>query len=632
MTTVYPGATGNQSPGHGGAAAWGPGPDGGSETEGLTLRDYLAVVWRRKWVILLVTVVATGAAYVFAARQPERYMASSDLIYEAQIDVANPLSQYGYTNRAERDLEMRAISNILASPDMIARAEAILDDTFSGEYASNRPQRGGGKEGERDGAGGSGAGGAEGDAASDTPGYSVTSSVPETDSNMVGSNVVSISATSTVAPLAAAAANAYAQAFVQWRKERQKELIAKAIAVVQDQMSRYPGEAQQSADFLILQQRLRDLQILAGTATGNYRVLVPAQEPAAPFEPRPLRSAALGLGVGLFAGIGLAFLLEQFDTRLRHQEEVTRILRQPILGRVPRIPKRLLGESALVALRHPDGRAAEAFRIIRTNLDFMGVDTDVRSLLVTSCVQGEGKSVSVANLAVTMGLAGKKVVVVDGDLRRPRLHSYFGVENAVGVSTVVAGKTPLAKALEPVELAPHEGAASDDFTEWAHSADARSRLYVLPSGPLPPNPGEIVNSQRFGQMIAALEKEADLVLVDSPALLAVGDTAALAAKVDGLVFLVDMHVVRRPQLLQAVEQLAKLPVKQMGLIVRTDGMGGGRYGYYGAPYGYYEYSGRDGRGRGGERDDGGRGRSNGRGVRASEAARDREPGAREARK
>lgn len=570
------------------------------EAEGLTLRDYLAVVWRRKWLILLVAVVATGAAYLFAARQADMFQASADLIYESQIDVSNPLSNYTYTDPYERDLEMRAIANVLASPDMIGRAEAILDKTYVGAYVSNQADGGvrgttaAGKPISQESASAAADGGAY-----DLPGYTVGSSVPEdSGSNAVGSNVVTISGDSTDPRLAAAAANAYAAAYVAWRKERQKGQIEKAMTVVHDQMLRYREAARTSSDYIILQERLRDLQILAETATGNFRVLVPAQEPGAPYEPQPLRSAILGLGVGLFAGIGLAFLLEQFDTRLRRQDEVARILRQPIIGRIPRISKRLLGESAMVTLRHPEGHAAEAFRMIRTNLEFMSVDNDIKSVLVTSCIQGEGKSVSVANLAVSLALAGKKIVVVDGDLRRPRLHQYFGVENKIGVSTVATGKTPLAGALKSVELAPQNGQVEGDFAEWAKGADARSRLFVLPSGPLPPNPGEIVNSRRFGQVITALEKEADLVIVDSPAMLAVGDTAALAGKVDGLVFLVDMHVLKRPVLQQAVDQLSKLPCALMGVILRADGGGSGRYGYYGPPYGYYEY-GRDGGGGGG---------------------------------
>lgn len=567
----------------------GAGPNGGEpfEPEGLTLRDYLAVVWRRKWIILLVTVVATAAAWFFADRQPDKFLATTELIYETQIDVANPLSQYGGANATERDTEMRAVGNILVSPEMIHLAEVELAKRYAGDFV----RTGVGAESSR----GMFDWGADDEAG--PVGYAVTAEIPdEAGTTTTTSNVVSIKATSTDSALAAAAANSYAEAFVSYRKTRQREQIAKAISVVRGQVQQYAGAATQSADYLILQQRLRDLQIRYKTASGNFRVLVPAQRPGAPFEPRPLRSAVLGLGVGLFAAIGLAFLLEQFDTRLRRQDEVARILRQPILGRVPRISKRLLGESAMVTLRHPDGLAAESFRMIRTNLEFMSVDADVKSLLVTSCVQGEGKSVTVANLAVTMAMSGKKVVVVDGDLRRPRMHAYFGVDNEIGVSTVTSGKTSLAAALEPIEVAPQNGKVGVDFAEWAKGADARSRLFLLPSGPLPPNPGEMVNSRRFGQMIQALEKEADLVIVDSPAMLAVGDTAALAAKVDGLVFLVDMHILKRPMLMQAVEQLYKLPVKLLGVIVRSDstGSGGRYYGYYGSPYGYYEYDGRGG--------------------------------------
>jgi Mrp family chromosome partitioning ATPase len=531
-----------------------------SESEGLALRDYLAVLWRRKWVILLVVAVATTSAYFFSARQSSVYEADADLIYEKQLDISNPLTGQTYTDPTERTLELNSVASVLGSPDMVKRANALL----------------------------------RGDDAAVT-GFEV-SSAPLVDTGSgttsTSTNVVRITVSSTDPQLAAAAADAYAAAFISWRAERVTGQIENAIDALRSQLASYEGAAKDSTDYLVLQQRLQDLEILKSTATGNFRVLVPATVPEAPVSPKPLRSALLGFGVGLFAAIGLAFLLEQFDTRLRRSEEVSQLLRQPILGRIPRISRKLLGENAVVTLAEPGGHAAEAFRLVRTNLDFMSVDRDTNSFIVTSCVQGEGKSVTVANLAVSMAMAGKKVVVVDGDLRRPRQHAYFGLPNLRGVSTVVIDQARLGEAIQKVQLSPAlngAGAGPVDLKDWAHDEEAPSHLYVLTSGPLPPNPGEIVSSKRFGALIEALAGEADIVLVDSPALLAVGDTAAMADKVDGLMFLVDMHVVTRPLLLQAADQLSKLPCRPLGLVVRTDGAKG--EGYYHSSHRYqYSYS------------------------------------------
>jgi len=541
------------------------------EPEGLTLRDYIAVMWRRKWIILVVVVVATASAWYFSARQPKQYAAGASLIYEQGLDLANPLTGQGAINTAAVDREIAGMGDVMASPDMRARAAKVLKD----------------------------------DGVATAAGFSVSASPQQTGgSTSTASNVVLVSASSTSAGLSAAVANAYAQTFVEWSKEREKALIAKAIAVIKRQLKEYRGAAKETGDYFLLKQRLQDLQILKATATGNYRVLVPASVPTAPFAPNPLRSAILGFAVGLFAGIGLAFLLEQFDTRVRRPDEIAAILRQPILGRIPKISGKELDESSLVTLRCPEGHVAEAFRMVRANLDFMAVDNEVRSLAITSCIKSEGKSVSLANLAITMALAGKKVVVVDADLRRPRQHKFFAIENEAGVSTVASGSTQLLDALVPIEVQRPEGAEGDDgvegaergdgpesagdFTAWAGGADARSRLYVLPSGPIPPNPGEIVASRSFAAIIEELEQEADLVLIDTPAMLAVGDTSVIAATVDGLLFLVDMHVVKKPQLMTAADQLMRLPTKMLGVVVRMYGTRGSRYYYY-SPYNYYRH-------------------------------------------
>jgi len=531
------------------------------EPEGLTLRDYIGVVWRRKWIIALVVVVAAGSAYYFASRQTKMYSTSGTIIYKQQLDLSNPLNS-GYTDVQGIDREMASINDLIVGPTLQADINANL-------------KKGG---------------------VATSPGYSVTAAQASTsssssNSSSAGSNVVVFTGTSASPPLAAAGANAAARAFVDWNQSLQRKQISLAIPVVKDQLKKYgTPESKLTSDYVMLKQRLQDLQILQATASGNYQILAPAPVPTAPYAPKPLRSAILGFAVGLFAGIGLAFLLEQFDTRVRKPDEIASLLRLPILGRIPKIRTKTINEPLPVTLRHPDGHIAESFRMVRTNLDFMAVDNDVQSIAITSCMKGEGKSVCLANLAVTMALAGKKVVIVDADLRRPRQHKFFSVENKIGVSTVAAGTSTLLDSLVPVHMmAPDDGGPGrKDFADWSKGADSQSRLYLLPSGPLPPNPGEIVSSRRFATIIETLTQEADLVLVDTPAMLAVGDTSAIAATVDGLVFLADMHMIRKPQLMTAADQLMRLPTKMLGIVVRLYGKRGSRY-YY-APGYYYKYS------------------------------------------
>lgn len=521
------------------------------EEEGATLRDYLGVIWRRKWVVILVTLVAAGAAFGFSAAQAPVYEAQADLIYEQQLNVSNPLTGQTYTDPTQRTTEMSAVNSVIHSPNITQRVATSLDE-------QGLP----------------------------TSGYEVRAEVAQDDvSGIQSSSVLAVIATSGDAEYSAVVAQTFADEFVDWRKERLVSQIEAAQAAIQAEMRRYKGAAKDSSDYLLLQERLRDLQLLASTATGNFRVLVPAAAPSDPIEPQPLRSAILGFGVGLFAGIGLAFLLEQFDTRLRRPEEAADLLRQPILARVPRLSREQAKSPTLVTLSHPGDRVSEAFRLIRTNLAFMDVDAKAKSIMITSSLQGEGKSVTAANLAVTLALGGKKVIVVDADLRRPRQHRLFGVPNETGASTVAVGESELLSTLRSVDVVSHDGGGHADFSSRAVANDGVTRLWVLPSGPIPPNPGEIVASRRFAAMIQQLRDEADVVLVDSPAMLAVGDTPALASEVDGLIFLVDMEQARRPVLQAAADQLYRLPCALMGLVIRLQsGSRGAGYHYY------YRYS------------------------------------------
>lgn len=517
--------------------------------KGGTLRDYLDVVWRRKWVVFVVVVLAAGSAYLLSARQTAVYESSTQLMFEDPVDVANPLSSSQYVDPTQRTVELQGVSSVIASPEMEARARAVMAEQGEGIPGADHSVE-----------------------------AHVVKASDEIGTGTTYSSVVAVVARSSDARVAALAADSYATTFIELRKERQRQQIDEAITVVRETLGSMRSEAERmSSDYIMLQQRLHDLQILKGTTSGGFRIIVPAAQSDSPVSPKPLRSAAIGLALGLFVGIGLAFLLETLDTSVRTDADVAEVLRQPVLARIPRISRRLLDESALVTLTEPDGASSESFRMLRTNLSFMNVDGQLRSILLTSCLQGEGKSVTLANLAVTLALGGKKVIVVDADLRRPRMHSYFGLANVQGVSTVVTGQSQLVDSLQAVPVVPAPSGNGAGPLQWADVSGSPSHLYVLTSGPQTPNPGEIVSSARMGSLITDLAEKADIVLVDSPAMLPVGDTAALADKVDGLLFLVEPDVVGRRQLAQAREQLDRLPSRQLGIIVARRKHDNGRY-------------------------------------------------------
>jgi non-specific protein-tyrosine kinase len=203
--------------------------------------------------------------------------------------------------------------------------------------------------------------------------------------------------------------------------------------------------------------------------------------------------------------------------------------------------------SALITLSDPRSPAAEAYRTLRTNIYFSGLDRSIQTLLVTSAAPVEHKSLPVANLAVAMAQGDKTTVLVDADLRRPSLHTLFGLKNEAGLTSLFIDiKGPIAPALQEVGV---------------------PNLKVLTSGPLPPNPAELLGSQRMLDVIAALKQQADIVLFDAPPVIAVTDAAVLGTRVDGVVLVVNAGHTRREHARRAKEQLEKLNIRIVGAVI-----------------------------------------------------------------
>jgi Mrp family chromosome partitioning ATPase/capsular polysaccharide biosynthesis protein len=535
------------------------------------------VVARWKWLVIAVTVLVAvvGAAYTWT--QTPMYSATTRLLYVKQIDIANPLSQ-SYIDVTAQTAEIESVPAVIAGSEVRAAAEDLM-----------KP-------------------------ASVEAGYSVSVALqPGINNNY--SNVVDFSAVSPDSEAAADAANSYAEAFITWGRDSARAQVADAIDVVKGQLSvLVKAGGKGSAEYVSLQQSLQSLELLRASSKGNFKVITEAYPPGEPFAPDKTRGIILALVAGLVLGVGSAFIVEQFDTRVRGTDQIVELLELPVIGHVPPVGRRGRDGVVLPTLVDPYGPEAEAYRLLRSNLDFTAVDDDIKSLLITSSLQGEGKSVTACNLAVSMALAGRRVVLVDADLRGPRVHAYLGVPNTLGLSSVIARRATVGEALVSIALdsstqesgalvmtahaasgealgtksligagvvrrtRPPSGTGIAEWL-WPEGPGEKAVLQVLTSGPLPPNPGEIVASRRLTEVVSELATNADIVLIDAPAMLPVGDTAALAGWVDALVYVVNLQKVRRPALAQSRIQLARLLCRKLGVIEVVDIKAGGYYGY-----------------------------------------------------
>ncbi|HZD79770.1 MAG TPA: polysaccharide biosynthesis tyrosine autokinase, partial [Actinomycetota bacterium] len=249
-------------------------------------------------------------------------------------------------------------------------------------------------------------------------------------------------------------------------------------------------------------------------------VIQPADLPTGPASPNHLLNGGLALFVGLALGIGFAFLRERLDDRLAGRDEFEEAIGAPTLAVIPRVTGWRKRERAeLPALKAPKGAPAEAYRTVRTNLLFMARDGDIKTIEITSPATAEGKTTTVANLAVSLAQAEKRVIAVSCDLRKPRLHRFFGLTNEVGLTSVLAGTATLTDAiLRPFGV---------------------DTLRVMSSGPIPNNPSELLSSDRMEALLAQLRTLADFVVIDTPPTLVVSDGLILAPKTDAVLMVAD---------------------------------------------------------------------------------------------
>jgi succinoglycan biosynthesis transport protein ExoP len=293
----------------------------------------------------------------------------------------------------------------------------------------------------------------------------------------------------------------------------------------------------------------------------NMKVLDYARLPKVPVSPRKRVAVVVAVILAWLLGLLLSFALAAADRTIRGPEDVEQHLGVPLLGRLPRLAQRAVSDQ--IVRTQPRSPLAEAFRALRTGLLFFGADRPLKTVLVTSSVAREGKTLCCASLGITLAQGGAKTLLVDCDLRRPRLAAAFGLRQEPGLTSVLALATDLQQAICPTEI---------------------ENLSVLPSGPLPPNPAELLGSAAFRQLLARLAGEYDRILIDSPPAVPVTDAAVLAAAVDGVLLIVRQREAQRDLVLRAVEHLAAVGAQLLGVVLNAVEEESRRYRAYYAAY------------------------------------------------
>lgn len=273
------------------------------------------------------------------------------------------------------------------------------------------------------------------------------------------------------------------------------------------------------------------------------RTFEAAVPPESPTQPRPLLNIALGLGLGLLAGIGLALLRNALDRSIRSRDQLRRAVDAPVVGMIAEDND--VRVHRLVFRERPRGRVAEAFRQLRANLQLVDLTDQHRTILVTGAGPDEGTTTTACNLALAMADAGNRVLVIEADFRRPRAADLFGMERTVGLTNVLTGRMDWMPAVQ----------------RWHDSLD------VLPSGPLPPNPSELLSQPTMARLLADVRARYDVVIIDSPPLGAVSDASVLAPRVDGVVLVARWGKTTTPAAEDAAESLRTVSARLLGSVL-----------------------------------------------------------------
>ncbi|HEX5763370.1 MAG TPA: polysaccharide biosynthesis tyrosine autokinase [Solirubrobacterales bacterium] len=485
------------------------------------MRAFLRVVRRQLPIVAVCALLVPAAALVWSLQQDEEYRATASLLFrEAAIGESFPGS-----------------SLLSGSADPTRAAQTNVNLVSLNIVAERTAKR------------------------LDTPGVTGGLVATAVDVALKGeSEVANVNATVSDPELAAQIANAFATEYIAFRREADRSRVLAAEAQVERRLETLTPAERSSGEGIELERQAEQLAVLATLQTGDAELVQRATPNSTPVSPKPVRNTSLGLIVGLLLGLALAFLIDQFDTRMKDEDEVEAAYGLPILARIAHSEKEASpGDASSIGLETPLG---ESFRMLHANLRYFNVGRQLDSLLVTSTTPREGKTTVSWGLAVTEARSGKSVLLIESDLRQPTLFREGEDDrSSSGLSVVLAGIESLDDAMTEVPAAPGSPA----------------KVHVLPAGPLPPNSAELLESEAMTQLLEEAQSRFDLVLIDTPPTL-VADAIPLMPQVSGVLVVARLGVSRFDAAETLRDLLSHIGVSPLGVVLNDTSPR--RDGYY----------------------------------------------------
>jgi succinoglycan biosynthesis transport protein ExoP len=488
------------------------------------LERVLRVLRRRRKLIALCTIGVAASAIFFSALQQGEYSAKAALLFR-DPGLDQTLFQSSNTQAVNPQRQGATNERLVSQPEVAARTSASL---------------GGGI----------------------TP-SEVRSKIAVASEGQ--SDVISVTATDHDPAFAATLANAYANEFIGLRRDADRSVIKNAQTLVNQRLKDLAAK-----DRLKLQGRADDLKILAALQTGKAELVQQANVPTSPSSPKPIRNGVLGFVLGLMLGLGLAFLFERLDRRIRDPRELEEGYGLPILGTITE--SRALGTASKGANGTLiPGPEWEAFRKLRAKLRYFSVDREIRSVLITSAREAEGKTTVASNLALAAAMGGQaRVLLLEADLRKPSLAKRYDLAPIPGLAELLTHDIFLQEAIQSLSL-----------PSWTEGDAA---LDVIVAGVVPPNPSELLESHRMSELLDELKAMYDLMIVDTPPVAVVADAMPIVRKVDGVMVVSWIGASTRDSAHHLRSELESLSAPTLGVVVNR--ASAGVDGYYGYGYGY----------------------------------------------